>query len=343
MASWNEQTTSRLHERANGRVAKSRAFTLVELLVVIAIIGVLIALLLPAVQSARESARKASCQNNLHQVGVAYANLRSIRPKENKILEVGGWVAQLVPLMERNAPIFICPSDEDPAAGGITDFSIAVNPANPNHRDHHDIPLNPAHSHCRDATRLFSPQRVASYGITGTNYYALEFEDILVNGDWDFDDLRVVVHPVQGNQCRCIAVQRNAGYSFGLRSADGRLIRRTFHPPASILVDCFRTSYGVNNAARHFMPGLGDSGKIFAVEYLRSVARVTGPDATDFWSSMVAPRHFDALNVLFEDGHVETRVPEEIDPNIPVIHDELWWPTELSPDFVEAGPGRGRG
>ncbi|MEZ6072265.1 MAG: DUF1559 domain-containing protein [Pirellulales bacterium] len=48
--------------------------TLVELLVVIAIIGILIALLLPAVQAAREAARRASCTNNLKQLGTALHN-----------------------------------------------------------------------------------------------------------------------------------------------------------------------------------------------------------------------------------------------------------------------------
>jgi prepilin-type N-terminal cleavage/methylation domain-containing protein len=91
-----------------------RGFTLVELLVVIAIIGILVALLLPAIQAAREAARRASCMNNLKNIGIAIHNHHDSK----KVFPVGairdsctslttayynGWTREIMPYAEDDA------------------------------------------------------------------------------------------------------------------------------------------------------------------------------------------------------------------------------------------------
>lgn len=127
---------------------QKKAFTLIELLVVIAIIAILAAILFPVFGRARENARRSSCQSNLKQMGLGFAQYTQDYDERMPgatdgdaagINKKGGWVfysvfgtqngafdpsqGSVYPYI-KSAQIYVCPSD---TIGQRTKNSYAIN------------------------------------------------------------------------------------------------------------------------------------------------------------------------------------------------------------------------
>jgi prepilin-type N-terminal cleavage/methylation domain-containing protein len=187
---------NRGNDRPNRRFG---GFTLVELLVVIAIIGLLVGLLLPAVQAAREAARRASCMNNVRQIGLAVSNyesayrrfpsgwvdwMQTTKPGWSVSHSLLAYMEQSTvlnqidsrlpidavpnqPFLQTVIPTFICPSDPGPSI-----FELGEDTGH-DEDGGHNIDLGP---------KLFPIAKSNYVGVFGT----LEIDDYPYAGDGTF-------------------------------------------------------------------------------------------------------------------------------------------------------------
>lgn len=96
-------------------------------------------------------------------------------------------------------------------------------------------------------------------------------------------------------------------------------------------------SYGMNSVAHQFPDR--SSQKIMMLDYESTLA-VPGTTGEE-WDDKYAARHSGRLNVLYADGHVESRAPYDIDPVSDYIRVEMWLPSPDSDGYGCGCPGGG--
>ena len=109
------------------------------------------------------------------------------------------------------------------------------------------------------------------------------------------------------------------------------------------VADDSETSYGSNLCLDRI---LEEPQKIVLTDATVSVLQWEGSDQ-DTWNSEIAPRHSGSMNVLFYDGHVEKKRPNDINPydvnSGPTIVEELWRPvrgcSQIAGDLDCSGGG----
>jgi prepilin-type N-terminal cleavage/methylation domain-containing protein/prepilin-type processing-associated H-X9-DG protein len=329
-------------------------FTLVELLVVIVIIAMLMALLLPATQAAREVARKAVCANNEKHIGIAYGQFRAKYEGSTNRLSAAAWPSVLGAYLEANTAMYLCPDDKEDKGGGLSDYVYYVN------NTKLQVPLIPvAGTFCYPPCAGHSPPNGIPSPLPTPDSYYFYLEDLSLNTGYDQS---VLVVPQSDGTMQCTSYGPEPGdypaYTHQLWGPPGNTaIFPSFEGPGhKWTTGASSTSYGMNGHVAKFR---NDSQKILLVEYYKVDADVVNdaanpndPDsAPDLaavaqhpeWTTIpnTSParpqmqwggwgasrvRHTRTMNVLWADGHVESRTSDSINPLTTSINVDLWQP-----------------
>lgn len=183
-------------------------FTLIELLVVIAIIALLAAILFPVFARARENARRASCQSNMKQIGIAM--MQYTQDYDEKLTHWGQnslgvalgtsvaagylWSDMVAPYV-KNIQIFRCPSMRGKKTNDLPCYTLPGRPGLTNWSVYHyyGCPVSVISEPARTYLAIESVEDRRDPTALGDGTYFVRWDNAPVTGpvgwvnDWTFD------------------------------------------------------------------------------------------------------------------------------------------------------------
>ena len=319
-------------------------FTLVELLVVIAVIALLAVLMLPTLSSFSRVTNRTTCANNLKRIGESITLFSAGDPGGQKALvNPARWPTQLSEFVG-DGGVFICPEGDSELQTAesvpLPDLvSIHVTTTN------YDLELieGPYVAKVSDeqfraitfqtGKRINAPAYDA--GADPTVFWYL-LEDVpFERGDLDYDIGIKVTENGDGTVTLSVKQITGAGYDFNLvdKTDNRKILVRKYEMDGSADHEVIvgeggggLASYGMNAA---FQSILNDPDKIMVMDYAWFVARTTHDWSGEKLKSNIPgipifARHHGMINVLFTDGSVRLKRPDEVNPGDPDVQRTLW-------------------
>ena len=302
---------------SSNRLRGRGAFTLIELLVVIAIIAILAAILFPVFARARENARRATCQSNLKQIGLAfeqYKNDYDMNYPGPYIYDNAQYIAwpTLVQPYIKSEQVFACPSSSDT---GIT--------------------IEPEYF---SSTKSYCGRTTTKAAIAAGRTYAGDSSGLTVS---KVNELSYALNTIDDTDTTSATSSSPSGWFKGNAAVGYKLASSTanggnggttgrrhgFANPT--FFDAGSSGYrsGLNSSAVEDTAGTiiitdamtGTAPPADPCQYSTSIYFMRGDRQLDYYRSdwpsgiavdtfgKVAPRHLSGFNALYADGHVKFR------------------------------------
>ncbi len=302
-----------------------RAFSAFELLLALALIGLLLAVLLPSLGSGRSALRRMKCADNLGHVYKAI-KARKAEGKDFRRIAPSVWHTKLLPYLSDDN-VFICPADEAPTAL-VENMHVQVR--NPRDGFQAKIPLVAGPWVIKlSQTQFNAAKSGGGKRRTAPSYkpdenprvYWLCIEDWVTKSERDFKDLQIKVTEADDGAVTMEFTMGSTPLVHTLYSGDDNVLRFQEQMKASgqFKVRGDWNSYGLSASAVALRE---NSRQILCLDYEKQIAKVDDR----VWADPVPPffRHDGHANVLYMDGRVELRNPQQIRPDCPSTAKQQW-------------------